>query len=125
MEKSTISRRNFLKAVGVMSAGGVLAACAPAAQTPQQDATGDDQPAAATQNLIAWWGGWTPTESMELSEDNPNPHNKILEVVDEYHAANPGVEIEWIRIPSGVNSREWMGARQTAGTVSHIMPAAQ
>ena len=27
--------------------------------------------------------------------------------------------------PAGINSREWMVAQQTAGTVPHIMPAAQ
>lgn len=126
MERSTFSRRSFLKTVGIVSAGGVLAACTPVATTPpQQDVAGDDQPAAARQNLIVWWGSWTPTESMERSEDNPNPHNKILEVVDDYQAEHPGVEIEWIRLPSGVDSREWMVAQQTAGTVPHIMPAAQ
>ena len=55
---STLSRRNFLKTVGIVSAGGFLAACAPATSTPQQ-------PDAAAQNLIAWLGSWTPTESME------------------------------------------------------------
>ena len=123
MEKLNHSRRNFLKTVGVVSAGGVLAACVPAGDTTQQ--AGDDAPAEVTQHLIAWLGGWTPTESMERSEDNPNPHNKILEVLEAYKAEHAGVEIEWIRLPSGVNSREWMVAQQTAGTVPHIMPAAQ
>ncbi|MDE0200550.1 MAG: twin-arginine translocation signal domain-containing protein, partial [Caldilineaceae bacterium] len=122
MENLKLSRRNFLKTVGVVSAGAALAACVPAGESaPQQDG----EPAAATQELIAWLGGWTPTESMERSEDNPNPHNKILEVLDEYTAEHPGVSIEWIRLPSGVSSREWMVAQQTAGTVPHIMPAAQ
>ncbi|MCY4118731.1 MAG: twin-arginine translocation signal domain-containing protein, partial [Caldilineaceae bacterium] len=123
MEKLNLSRRNFLKTVGVVSAGGVLTACVPAGDTTQQ--AGDDAPAEVTQHLIAWLGGWTPTESMERSEDNPNPHNKILEVLEAYKAEHAGVEIEWIRLPSGVNSREWMVAQQTAGTVPHIMPAAQ
>ena len=73
MEKQNLSRRNFLKTVGVVSAGTVLAACVPAGETSQQE---DGEPAAATQELIAFLGGWTPTESMERSEDNPNPHNK-------------------------------------------------
>ena len=122
MEKQNLSRRNFLKTVGVVSAGAALAACVPAGETSQQQ---DGEPAAATQELIAFLGGWTPTESMERSEDNPNPHDKILEVLDEYTAEHPGVSIEWIRLPSGVSSREWMVAQQTAGTVPHIMPAAQ
>ncbi|MBV7333538.1 ABC transporter substrate-binding protein [Chloroflexi bacterium TSY] len=121
METSTFSRRSFLKAAGALSVGGVLAACTP----PQPDASDDGQAAADTQNLIVWWGGWTPTESMERSEDNPNPHNKILEVVDDYQAEHPDVRIEWIRLPAGVDSREWMVAQQTAGTIPHVMPAAQ
>ena len=125
MENLNLSRRNFLKTVGVVSAGTVLAACAPAAEAPQQQEGGDGEPAAAAQNLVAFLGGWTPTESMERSEDNPNPHNKILEVLDDFTAEHPGVEIEWIRLPAGINSREWMVAQQTAGTVPHIMPAAQ
>ena len=134
MENLNLSRRNFLKTVGVVSAVTVLAACAPAAEAPQQQEGGDGEPAAtlqtaaaysAAQNLVAFLGGWTPTESMERSEDNPNPHNKILEVLDDFTAEHPGVEIEWIRLPAGINSREWMVAQQTAGTVPHIMPAAQ
>ena len=123
MEKLNLSRRNFLKTVGVLSAGSLLAACVPAGDPTQQ--AGDDAPADAMQHLIVWLGGWTPTESMERSEDNPNPHNKILELLDDYQAEHPGVEIEWIRLPSGVNSREWQVAQQTAGTVPHVMPAAQ
>ena len=34
MENLNLSRRNFLKTVGVVSAGTVLAACAPAAEAP-------------------------------------------------------------------------------------------
>ena len=55
---STLSGRNFLKTVGIVSAGGFLAACAPATSTPQQQD-------AAAQSLIAWLGSWTTTESME------------------------------------------------------------
>ena len=31
---------------------------------------------------------------MERSQDNPNPHNKILPVLDDSTAEHPGVEIE-------------------------------
>ena len=62
---STLSGRNFLKTVGIVSAGGFLAACAPATSTPQQQGADGEQPDAAAQNLIAWLGSWTPTESME------------------------------------------------------------
>ena len=120
MENLNLSRRNFLKTVGVVSAGTVLAACAPAAEAPQQQEGGDGEPAAAAQNLVAFLGGWTPTESMERSEDNPNPHNKILEVLDEYTAEHPGVSIEWIRLPSGVSAAAsgWWPNRQPAPSLT-------
>ncbi len=84
-----------------------------------------DAPPGKQGKLIAYFGGWTPSEEMERSEDNPSPHNKILEVIDAYKGDNPGVEIEWIRLPGGTDSREWMITQQTAGTVPHILPAPQ
>ena len=62
---STLSGRNFLTTAGIVSAGGFLAACAPATSTPQQQGADGEQPDAAAQSLIAWLGSWTPTESME------------------------------------------------------------
>ena len=121
MEQSALSRRSFLKALGAVSAGGLLAACA----APQPGASDASQPAAATKKLSVYFGGWSPSDSMERSEDNPNPHNKILEVISDYQAEHPGIEIELVELPEGVDSREWMVAQQTAGTVPHIMPAEQ
>ncbi len=88
--------------------GSALAACqAPAAP-------------AEIKELTTYWGGWTPTQSMERTEDNPLPHNKIIEVLDGYMSEYPDVQIEWIRIPQGISSREWTIAQQTAGTIPHI-----
>ncbi|MEM7132012.1 MAG: ABC transporter substrate-binding protein [Chloroflexota bacterium] len=118
-----LSRRSFLKAVGVatmsVGLGGTLIACQPAASP----AGGDSGDGAAVE-LTAYFGGWTPTQSMELSEDNPNPHNKILDVLEGYKEAQPGTSVEWIRIPQGMNSREWTIAQQAAGTIPHIVPHA-
>ena len=72
-------------------------------------------PWAKSKELVTFWGSWTPTQSMERTEDNPLPHNKILEVLDGYTAEHPDVSIEWIRIPQGISSREWTIAQQTAG----------
>ena len=71
--------------------------------------------------LVTYWGSWTPTQSMERTEDNPLPHNKVLDVLDGYMAEHPDVSIEWIRIPQGISSREWTIAQQTAGTIAHIV----
>ena len=52
-----VSRRNFLKTVGVVSAGSILAACAPAGEMPQQqEGGGDGEPAAATLGAPWPWG---------------------------------------------------------------------
>jgi ABC-type glycerol-3-phosphate transport system substrate-binding protein len=98
---------------------------APAAPTAASQPSPTAVPPAKQAKLIAYLGGWTPTESMERSEDNPAPHNKILEVIDGYKADHPGVEIEWIRLPGGTDSRQWQIAQQTAGTVPHLLPAEQ
>jgi len=134
-----LSRREMLKVTGAVAAGTALAACAPSAgpapapaptQAPAAAPTeAAAQPTAAPQQiqgkLIAFLGDWTPTESMEKSEDNPAPHNKVLEVIDGFKGNHPGVEFEYIRVPANIDGREWMVVQQTAGTVPHIMPANQ
>ena len=71
-----------------------------------------------------WAAGLRP-KAWSAAKTTPTRTTKILEVLDDFTAEHPGVEIEWIRLPAGINSREWMVAQQTAGTVPHIMPAAQ
>jgi len=131
----SLSRREMLKAAGIATAGTALAACAPSAapapaQGPTQALTeAEAQPAAAPPpaqgKLITYLGDWTPTESMEKSEDNPAPHNKVLEVIDGFKDNHPGVEVEYIRVPANVDEREWMLVQQTAGTIPHVVPANQ
>ncbi len=64
---------------------------------------------------------YTPTESMEKSDNNPIPHDALQRVADQYIAANPDVEIELIRIPPGTNSREWVVTQLTGGTAPEIV----
>lgn len=122
MTARTISRRTFLRTAGAATLGagmiGTLAACQPPAAP-----AGDSGEAAVSEvkELTTYWGGWTPTQSMERSEDNPLPHNKIVEVLDGYMAEHPDVQIEWIRIPQGMQSREWTIAQQAADTIPHIV----
>ncbi len=122
MVNAAISRRAFLKAVGAVSVGttisGALAACQPAGAP----AASSGEPGAAPKQLVTYWGGWTPSEDMTKSEDNPTPHDNLTEVLAAYMAQKPGVEVEWIRVPQGMDSREWTIAQQTAGTIPHIVP---
>jgi|GEM_PF-616484 len=144
MARKTVSRRDFLKVVGAVSGAAVLASCTPATpmvedeqpeatQASEATAVPEEQPAEEQPaeepvgpelegKVVVYFGDWTPTESMERSEDNPAPHNKILEVVDEYTGMYPGVEIEWLELPEGI-TREWTVAQQMAGTIPHVMPA--
>ena len=85
----SLSRRQMLKVSGIAAAGTTLAACAPSAgpapaPTPAEAPTtapaeAAAQPTAAPQqitgSLQTEWGGWTPTESMELST---NPCSQTL-----------------------------------------------
>ncbi len=65
--------------------GSALAACqAPAAPTNDGEAA-----PAEIKELTTYWGGWTPTQSTERTEDNPLPHNKIIEVLDGYMSEHP------------------------------------
>jgi ABC-type glycerol-3-phosphate transport system substrate-binding protein len=121
MASYTLSRRAFLKTVGAVTLGaglsGTLAACQPVPPSAEgESATG------GVTELVTYWGDWTPTQSMERSEDNPLPHNKLLEVLDAYKADHANVQIEWIRIPEGIDPRQWTIAQQAAGTIPHIVP---
>lgn len=68
MTARTISRRTFLRTAGAATLGagmiGTLAAC----QLPAAPA-GDSGEAAVSEvkELTTYWGGWTPTQSMERS----------------------------------------------------------
>src|SRR6188472_1288465 len=64
---------------------------------------------------------YTPSESMEKSDNNPIPHDALQRVADQYIAANPDVEIEFIRIPPGTDSRVWAVTQLTGGTAPEIV----
>ena len=85
MTDRALSRRAFLKTAGVATAAVGLAAC----QAPMAPAGDGEAAMGEAKELVTYWGGWTPTQSMERSEDNPLPHNKVLEVLDGYTAGKP------------------------------------
>ena len=121
MTHRLISRRAFLKTAGVATVGVGMAAGLAACQAPAAPAGDGEAAMGEVKELVTYWGSWTPTQSMERSEDNPLPHDKVLEVLDGYTEEHPDVSIEWIRAPQGISSREWTIAQQTAGTIPHIV----
>lgn len=111
-----LSRRTFIRLTGLASVTGALAACAVA---PPAGGEGGE-----ISELTAYFGGWTPTQSQERSEDNPIPHDNIVQVLEAYRDAAPTTTVEWIRVPQGIGGREWTIAQQNAGTIPHVAPQA-
>jgi raffinose/stachyose/melibiose transport system substrate-binding protein len=104
----------------------LLAACTAAPAPASTQAGGESAPAgesgALTGKLTVNPGQYFPSESMEWSETNPNPHNMILTLIEEYKGLHPGVEIELVQPPPGdVSSREYIVTNMTAGTIPDIV----
>src|SRR5690606_31447837 len=49
-------------------------------------------------------GGYTPSESMEKSANNPVPIKAMQDAINAYTAENPDVEIELVRVPEGTDA---------------------
>jgi ABC-type glycerol-3-phosphate transport system substrate-binding protein len=64
---------------------------------------------------------YTPSESMEKSANNPIPHDALQRVADQYIAMYPDVEIEFVRIPPGTDSRVWAVTQLTGGNAPEIV----
>ena len=95
-----------------------LAGCA--AAVPGGDASAPDAGDKITISIAP--GAYYPTEP---TEDNPNPPTALNELVAEYEAANPNVEIELIEIPQSVSptpgaSRSSRAARSPTSSTTTI-----
>ncbi|MEJ7901542.1 MAG: extracellular solute-binding protein, partial [Thermomicrobiales bacterium] len=64
---------------------------------------------------------YTPSESMEKSANNPIPHDALQRMADQYIAMNPEVEIEFVRVPPGTDSRVWAVTQLTGGNAPEIV----
>jgi ABC-type glycerol-3-phosphate transport system substrate-binding protein len=117
------TRRQFLQVSALAAAGVVLAACQPAVAPTTAPSTGGEGSTETTfkGNVELWGQTYTPTESMEWSEDNPLPHNMIQVLADEYKEKNPDATVTIIRKPSGVADHEWIVTNQAGGTIPHIV----
>ena len=91
------TRRQFLQFSALAAAGVVLAACQPTtAPTTAPSTGGEGEGSTQTTfkgNVELWGQTYTPTESMEWSQDNPLPHNMIQVLADEYHEKNPDATV--------------------------------
>ncbi|MHB9033981.1 MAG: ABC transporter substrate-binding protein [Anaerolineae bacterium] len=118
------TRRQFLQLSALAAAGVALAACQPTATPTTAPTTGEQTGTGATtfKGTVELWGQtYTPTASMEFSEDNPLPHNMIQVLADEYHAQNPEATVTIIQKPSQVADHEWITTGQAGGTIPHIV----
>ncbi|MCE5260234.1 MAG: extracellular solute-binding protein [Chloroflexi bacterium] len=118
------TRRQFLQLSALAAAGVALAACAPTATPTTAPAEGGETSggtATTFKGKIELWGQtYTPTTSMEFSEDNPLPHNMIKVLADEYMAKNTEVTLTIIEKPAQVADHEWITTGQAGGTIPHI-----
>jgi len=117
------TRRQFLQLSALAAAGVALAACAPTAAptTGPTAAPAEGGGATTFKGKVELWGQtYTPTTSMEFSEDNPLPHNMLKVLADEYMEKNPEVELVIIEKPAQVADHEWITTGQVGGTIPHI-----
>lgn len=64
---------------------------------------------------------YTPTESMEKSATNPVPIKAMQDAVDAYIQLHPEVEIEFVRVPEGTETRVWTVTQLTGGNAPDIV----
>ncbi len=93
----------------------VLAGCAAPASAPAEEGT---QSTGDKITISIAPGAYYPTEP---TADNPNPPTALNELVAEYEAANPNVEIELIEIPQSVSEDTWRVTVFQGGTEPHII----
>lgn len=64
---------------------------------------------------------YTPSESMDKTPDNPIPHDGLKRAAESYKALYPDVEIEFLRVPPGTDSRVWVVTQLEGGTAPDIV----
>jgi ABC-type glycerol-3-phosphate transport system substrate-binding protein len=72
---------------------------------------------------IQVWAGtnYQPSDSMEKSAQNLQPHDAVIRLGNEYKKLHPEVgKIEWIKVPTATDSRLWTETSQAGGTIPHI-----
>ncbi|MEJ7838995.1 MAG: hypothetical protein WKF81_09275, partial [Thermomicrobiales bacterium] len=64
---------------------------------------------------------YTPSETMEVTPNNPIPHDALQRVVDSYRGIHPAVEIEFVRVPPGTDARVWVVTQLTGEQAPEIV----
>lgn len=129
MKSRHLSRRDFLRAAGMTTAAGVIAACAPAA-APTAPAAGSAEGAQAAEPAAAPAAGgakkvvrhyaqaFTPRERLET--DRWDPPRVLWDIEKEYEEMHPDVDIQFVpEIPSGYE--EWLVTQMSGGTSPEIV----
>src|SRR5262249_9627309 len=86
---------------------------APAAVKPTRKPAGDSQ---------IWAGSnYQPSDRMEKSPQNLQPHDGVIRIGNEYKKLHPDVgKIDWIKVPTTTDARLWTETSQAGGTIPHI-----
>jgi ABC-type glycerol-3-phosphate transport system substrate-binding protein len=113
---SRLTRRRLVAGAGATALAtsqlGVLNTSAAARQTPTQQFSGKFRMEAHD---------YTPSESMQKTPDNPIPHDALQRAADKYTEMHPDVEIEFVRVPPGTESRVWTVTQLTGNIAPEIV----
>ena len=116
-----LDRRNALRLMGLMTAGAVVAACAPKSEPSAPTAApGVDKPEATAvpteqkYTILHWAQGAEPTDPSTQLAEGEVARVGYQTVADAYKDEHPNVDIEWYRFPAGSSTDEWLLARMTA-----------
>src|SRR5262245_22154466 len=105
------------------TAPAAAATTAPAAAATVAPAPAAAKPTGKLAGDIQVWAGsnYQPSDSMEKSAQNLQPHDAVIRIGNEYKKLHPEVgKIDWIKVPSTTDARLWTETSQAGGTIPHI-----
>ncbi len=105
-----LSRRTFLAGASALAVAGSMTGRARARQD-----------GGLSGKLKFQAGHYTPSENMQKTANNPVPIEAMKLAAEAYMEANPGVEIEFVRVPEGTDARVWTVTQLTGGTAPDIV----
>jgi ABC-type glycerol-3-phosphate transport system substrate-binding protein len=119
-----VKQTGALPTTVVQSAPTAVATTAPApAATVAAAPAAAGRPAGKLAGDIQVWAGtnYQPSDSMEKSPQNLQPHDAVIRIGNEYKKLHPEVgKIDWIKVPTATDARLWTETSQAGGTIPHI-----